>query len=80
MRVAIVRTMPDFSMEVYANGVISGLRAVRPDWEIIDLKPQPIDRKSQSPILRVQKFYERFWRFPQSGTASGSGCISYPRP
>jgi len=65
MRVAIVRTMPDFSMEVYANGVISGLKTVRPDWEIVDLKPQPIDRKSQSPILRVQKFYERFWRFPQ---------------
>ena len=65
MRVAIVRTMPDFSMEVYADGVISGLRAVRPNWEIIDLKPQPIDRKSQSPILRVHKFYERFWRFPQ---------------
>ncbi len=65
MRVAIVRTMPDFSMEVYADGVISGLRTVRPNWEIVDLKPQPIDRKSQSPILRVQKFYERFWRFPQ---------------
>ena len=65
MRVAIVRTMPDFSMEVYANGVISGLKTVRPEWEIIDLKPEAIDRKSQSPILRVQKFYERFWRFPQ---------------
>lgn len=65
MRVAIIRTMPDFSMEVYANGVISGLRTVRPDWEIIDLKPQPVDRKSQSPILRLQKYYERFWRFPQ---------------
>lgn len=65
MRVAIIRTMPDFSMEVYANGVISGLRTVRPNWEIIDLKPQPVDRKSQSPILRLQKFYERFWRFPQ---------------
>lgn len=65
MRVAIVRTMPDFSMEVYANGVISGLRTVRPNWEIVDLKPQPVDRKSQSPILRVQKYYERFWRFPQ---------------
>ncbi|BAY87278.1 group 1 glycosyl transferase [Calothrix parasitica NIES-267] len=65
MRVAIVRTMPDFSMEVYANGVISGLKTVRPNWEIIDLKPQPVDRKSQSPILRIQKFYERFWRFPQ---------------
>ncbi|MEM7712000.1 MAG: glycosyltransferase family 1 protein [Cyanobacteria bacterium P01_A01_bin.68] len=41
------------------------MRTVRPDWEIVDLKPQPIDRKSQSPILRLQKFYERFWRFPQ---------------
>lgn len=68
MRIAIVRLMHEFSMDVYANGVISGLRAVRPDWEILDLKPQSIDRKSRSLSLRIKKYYERFWRFPQEVT------------
>ena len=68
MRVAIVRLMHEFSMDVYANGIISGLRTVRPDWEILDLKPQSIDRKSRSLSLRIKKYYERFWRFPQQVT------------
>jgi glycosyltransferase involved in cell wall biosynthesis len=57
--------MPEPSMDVYTDGIISGLRTVRPNWEIVDLKPHPVDRKSQSLFLRVQKYYERFWRFPQ---------------
>jgi glycosyltransferase involved in cell wall biosynthesis len=64
MRVAIARTMPEFSMDVYAEGLISGLRTVRPDWEIIELAPAPIDRKSRSSWVRVKKYYERFWNFP----------------
>jgi glycosyltransferase involved in cell wall biosynthesis len=68
MRIAIVRTMPEFSMDVYADGIISGLRTVRPDWEIVELKPHPVDRKSQSPLLRIQKIYERLWHFPQQVT------------
>ncbi|MBW4431539.1 MAG: glycosyltransferase family 4 protein [Pelatocladus maniniholoensis HA4357-MV3] len=64
MRVVIVRTMPNFSMDVYADGLISGLRTVRPDWEIVDLAPHPVDRKSRSWTLRAKKFYERFWGFP----------------
>lgn len=65
MRVAIARTMPEFSMNVYTDGLISGLRIVRPDWEILDLVPEPIDRKSKSLLLRVRKYYERFWNFPR---------------
>jgi len=68
MRIVIVRLIPEFSMDVYTNGIISGLRAVRPNWEIVDLKPQPIDRKSSSLSLRIKKYYERFWRFPQQVT------------
>lgn len=63
-----MRLMHEFSMDVYANGIISGLQAVRPDWEILDLKPQSIDRKSRSLSLRIKKYYERFWRFPQQVT------------
>jgi glycosyltransferase involved in cell wall biosynthesis len=65
MRVVISRTMPEFSMDVYAEGLVSGLRAVRPDWEIVELFPYPIDRKSRSSWVRVKKYYERFWNFPR---------------
>ncbi len=68
MRIVITRMMPEFSMDVYADGIISGLRRIRPNWEIIDLKPHPIDRKNRSLLLRTQKYYERFWHFPQQVT------------
>jgi glycosyltransferase involved in cell wall biosynthesis len=68
MRVVIARMMPELSMDVYADGIISGLRTVRPSWEIVDLKPHPVDRRSGSVLLRVKKYYERFWRFPQQVT------------
>jgi glycosyltransferase involved in cell wall biosynthesis len=64
MRVAIARTMAEFSIDVYTNGLISGLRAVRPDWEIIELAPRSFDRSSSSFSLRVRKYYERFWCYP----------------
>ncbi|MDZ7957143.1 MAG: glycosyltransferase family 1 protein [Aulosira sp. DedQUE10] len=65
MRVVIVRTMPNFSMDVYADGLISGLRTVRQNWEIVELAPHPIDRTSRSLFLRAKKFSERFWGFPR---------------
>jgi glycosyltransferase involved in cell wall biosynthesis len=68
MRVVIARMMPEPSMDIYADGIISGFRSIRPNWEIIDLKPHAFDRKSSSLLLRVQKYYERFWRFPQQVT------------
>ncbi|OKH40351.1 glycosyl transferase group 1 [Calothrix sp. HK-06] len=68
MRIAFARLMPEPSMDTYTDGVISGLRIVRPKWEIIDLKPHPVDRKNNSLLLRVKKYYERFWRFPQHVT------------
>lgn len=66
MRIAIVRPMPNFSMDTYADGLVAGLRVVRPHWEIIELAPKPIDRHSRSVMVRAEKFYERFWRFPRS--------------
>lgn len=65
MRVTIVRTMPGFSMDVYADGLIAGLKAVRPDWEIVEISPYPLDRSSSSWWVRLWKYYERFWHFPQ---------------
>lgn len=65
MRVIIARTMPEFSMDVYADHLIAELRAIHPDWDIIDLKPHPVDRKSRSVWVRAKKSYERFLGFPR---------------
>jgi glycosyltransferase involved in cell wall biosynthesis len=65
MRVAIARTMAEFSLDIYTDNLIAGLRKARPDWEILELKPQSFDRTSASLSLRIQKYYERFWRYPQ---------------
>ena len=75
MRIAIARTMPEFSMDVYAEGLVSGLRAVRPDWEIVELFPHPIDRKSRSSWVRVRKYYERFWNFPRCLTQQNTDIV-----
>ncbi|NEU76745.1 glycosyltransferase family 4 protein [Hassallia byssoidea VB512170] len=68
MRVAIVRRLPkdSFSMDVYADGLVSGLKAVRPDWEIIELTPTPysLERQRKSWLKGIQKYYERYWRYP----------------
>ena len=75
MRIAIVRTMPNFSMDTYADGLVAGLRVVRPDWDVVELTPQPIDRQSRSPLLRIRKFYERFWRFPSWVGQEGADIV-----
>ncbi|MBF2073332.1 MAG: glycosyltransferase family 4 protein [Synechococcales cyanobacterium C42_A2020_086] len=65
MRVAIARTMAEFSLDMYTDNLIAGLRKVRPEWEILELTPQSFDRKSSSLTLRLRKYYERFWRYPR---------------
>jgi glycosyltransferase involved in cell wall biosynthesis len=65
MRIAIARTMSEFSIDVYTDNLIAGLKKVRPEWEIIELTPKSFDRGSSSLTLRIQKYYERFWRYPQ---------------
>lgn len=72
LRVVVARTMPNFSMHVYADGIIAGLRTVRPDWAIIDLAPQQISRHSRSPSVRATKAYERFWHFPRQVAAEAA--------
>jgi len=65
MRVVIAGTMPEPSIDVHTIGVVAGLKAVRPDWEIIAIKPAAIDRSSSSLSVRIWKYYERFWHFPR---------------
>ena len=67
MRVAILRREPQFSfsMDVYADGIIKGLKKVRPDWEIIELQPK-FDRTSGSLVRGFKKYYQRYWSYPQA--------------
>ena len=70
MRIAILRRAPNasFSMDVYADRLISGLRQVRPDWTIVECAPNlKSNRQNQLFWLKgIQKYYERYWRYPSS--------------
>lgn len=70
MRVAILRRSPQesFSMDVYANSLGRGLRAVRPNWTIIELYPDLERINPQQPawLMGTQKYYERYWRYPRT--------------
>jgi glycosyltransferase involved in cell wall biosynthesis len=52
-------------MDVYADGIVNGLKAVRPQWNIIELAPGSTPRGlGKSPIAGAWKYTERYWRFP----------------
>lgn len=65
MRVIIIRRAlnASFSMDVYADGIASGLRATRPDWEVVELMPQTYAVKN-SLFNGLWKYYQRYWAFP----------------
>ena len=69
MRLAIVRRTPgaSFSMDVYADNLVAGLKAIRPEWEIVEVHPKPwnsVDKLWQSGT-GIRRYYERFWHHPQ---------------
>ncbi|WAL62762.1 glycosyltransferase family 4 protein [Thermocoleostomius sinensis] len=66
MRVAIIRRTrtESFSMDVYADGIVSGLKAARPNWEIVELAPQRFTGTIKF-VNQVQRYYERYWHFPR---------------
>ena len=61
MRIVIVRRAPEtsFSMDVYANGLIGGLRAVRPDWEIVEREPRLRGHSNNKLVQKLCKFVEQ---------------------
>ncbi len=73
MRVAIVRREAKvaFSMDVYADNLVSELKALRPEWEIIQIAPEPWSKDlenlwhSGNPL---RKYYERFFNHPHAVT------------
>lgn len=66
MRVAIVRREPavSFSMDVYADGLIDGLRAVRPHWEVVSLQPQT-GQHANAIVRGIKKYHYRYWKYPK---------------
>ena len=66
MRVIIARSRPIWSMDVYADGLVSGLKAIRPEWEIIEITPSHLDGKSHSWASGLSAYYERYWHYPRT--------------
>ncbi|MGI2905514.1 glycosyltransferase family 4 protein [Tolypothrix sp. VBCCA 56010] len=69
MRIAIVRRalQASLSMDVYADGLVSGLKTVRPDWEILELAPIAAQKQKRSSLLNgLGKYYQRYWHYPQT--------------
>ena len=66
MHVAILRRVPDFSisMDVYADGLVQGLKTVRPNWTISELHPIAPSNTAFKSLSGVQKYYERYRRYP----------------
>ena len=70
MRVMIVRRVPGaaFSLDVYADNLVAGLRTVRPNWEIAEIAPIPWNSSDKLYLsgLGIKKYYETFWRHPHA--------------
>ena len=68
MRVAILRRAyrASVSMDVYTDGLVRGLKAIRPNWEIVELAPSAYpDNLGKPAWLRgLQKYYARYWLYP----------------
>ncbi|MEA5448612.1 glycosyltransferase family 1 protein [Leptolyngbya sp. CCNP1308] len=66
MRVLVIRRAKgaSFSMDVYADGLIEGLRQARPDWSVEALTPS-FSEYSGSVLNRIDKYFWRYLALPQ---------------
>lgn len=70
MKIAIIRREPRvaISMDVYADNLVAELTKIKPNWEIVEVSPQPWSDEdgdiwhSGNPL---RKFYERFYHHPR---------------
>lgn len=71
MRIAIVRRQPKvaFSMDVYTDNLVAELKKLRPDWEILEIAPQPWSKNLENLWHAgnpIRKYYERFYHHPRA--------------
>jgi len=70
MRVVIVRRERGvaFSMDVCADNLVANLKALRPNWDIVEVAPEPWgkERNLWSAGSGFRKYYERLWRHPRA--------------
>lgn len=74
MQVVIVRREFGItpSMDVYADNLVANLKIIRPDWSITEIAPRHWNKHcwnktdSWQSGTGLRKYYERFWRHPQS--------------
>lgn len=69
MKVAILRRSPGiaYSMDVYADALVDGLKTVRPHWKIFEEFPHnPVQgNRTNSLIKGIQKYHQRYWQYPK---------------
>jgi len=70
MHIVIVRREPGvaLSMDVCADNLVTGLKSLRPDWEITEIAPEPWSKEKNlwQSGTGVKKYYERLWRHPRA--------------
>lgn len=72
MRVVIVRREPKvaFSMDVYADNLVAGLKEIRPEWEIVEVSPQAWCDEDAEDLWQsgnpLRKYFERFYNYPRA--------------
>jgi glycosyltransferase involved in cell wall biosynthesis len=68
MKIVIVRREPGvaFSMDVCADNLVAGLKALQPDWQITEIAPEPWSKHGNlwQSGTGLRKYYERLWRHP----------------
>lgn len=68
MQVGIIRRVANESqsMDVYADGIMYGLQKARPDWRIIEIKPDEYPSDTIPLIHGIQKYFQRYWSYPNN--------------
>ncbi len=70
MRIIVIRREPtvSLSMDVYANNLVTNLKALRPNWEIIEIAPEVWSKQKDlwKAGTGFRKNYERLWRHPHA--------------
>ncbi|MBE9080140.1 glycosyltransferase family 4 protein [Romeria aff. gracilis LEGE 07310] len=70
MRIALLRPPRkfSFSMDVYADSLVRGLKTTCPDWEFIEFTPSlKVDHNEHKTWKAgIKKYYSRYYSFPKS--------------